>query len=163
VLARQTMHGGPRVYGTIAAVFGLGALIGALITASRARASRGLLVVACGAFGVTQLVLAPQHGLIAVSLSLLTTGIAYTIYTASTNALVQLATPGFLQGRVGGLYNYAFTATGPFGSLLAGWLCERGGTELAFITGGSAALAMAVLGLITRPWPMPTGTVHRRT
>ncbi len=55
VLARQTMHGSPRVYGTIAAVFGLGALIGALITASRSRASRTLLVVACAVFGVAQL------------------------------------------------------------------------------------------------------------
>lgn len=162
VLARQTMHGSPRVYGTIAAVFGLGALIGALITASRSRASRTLLVVACAVFGVAQLVLAPQHGLLAVSFALLATGIAYTIYTASTNALVQLATPGFLQGRVGGLYNYAFIASGPFGSLLAGWLCERGGTEFAFATGGVAAIAMAILGLVTRPWPMPAGTVRRR-
>ncbi len=163
VLARQTMHGGPQTYGWIAAVFGLGALIGALIAASRKRASRTFLLVACAAFGVGQIILAAQHTFFAVSLSLLATGIAYTIYTASTNSLVQLATPGFLQGRVGGLYNYVFLATGPLGSLLAGWLSEHGGTALAFATGGVAAIIMAAFGIATRPWPMPTGTVRRRS
>lgn len=161
VLARQTMHGGPNVYGTISAVFGFGAFIGAMIAASRARTSRTLLIGACAAFGAAQLVLAPQHSVLAVSLALFATGVAYTIYSASTNALVQLATPGFLQGRVGGLYNYVFLASGPIGSLLAGWLCERGGTLLAFAAGGAAAIAMAAAGIATQPWPMPTGTVRR--
>jgi len=161
VLAQQTMHGGPQTYGWIAAVFGLGALSGALIAASRSRASRGLLLTACAAFGIFQCVLATQHRFLPVALSLLVTGIFYTIYSASTNALVQLATPGFLQGRVGGLYSYVFLASGPVGSLLAGFLCERGGTELAFATGGIATIGMAIFGLLTRPWPMPTGTVRR--
>jgi MFS family permease len=163
VLAQQTMHGGPQTYGWIAAVFGLGALIGALVAAARTRASRTLLLTACAVFGIAQCSLAPQHGFVPVALALLATGVAYTIYTASTNAFVQLATPGFLQGRVGGLYNYVFLASGPFGSLLAGWLCERGGTELAFAAGGIATLAMTVLGLMTNPWPMPTGTARSRT
>ncbi len=162
VLALQTMHGGPQTYGWIAAVFGLGALIGALIAAAHARASRRLLLSACAVFGVAQCILAPQHHFFPVALALLATGIAYTIYTAGTNAFVQLATPGFLQGRVGGLYNYVFLASGPLGSLLAGWLCERGGTALAFATGGAAALVMALFGLLTNPWPMPTGTGRRR-
>jgi MFS family permease len=163
VLAQQTMHGGPQTYGWIAAVFGLGALIGALVAATRTRASRRLLLSACAVFGVAQCILAPQHHFVPVALALLATGVAYTIYTASTNAFVQLATPGFLQGRVGGLYNYVFLASGPLGSLLAGWLCERGGTELAFAAGGIATLAMTVLGVMTNPWPMPTGTARART
>jgi MFS family permease len=162
VLARQTMHGGPNVFGAISASFGFGAFIGALVAASRTRASRSLLIGACALFGAAQVVLAPQHHLLAVSLALFVTGVAYTIYSASTNALVQLATPGFLQGRVGGLYNYFFLASGPVGSLLAGWLSQRGGTKLAFAAGGIAALLMALLGVATQPWPMPTGTVRRR-
>ncbi len=163
VLAQQTLHGGAQTYGWIAAVFGLGALIGALIAATRTRASRTLLLVACAVFGIAQCVLAAQQRVFPVALALLVTGVAYTIYTAGTNAFAQLATPGFLQGRVGGLYNYAFIASGPIGSLLAGWLCERGGTTLAFTVGGVATLAMALLGLVTRPWPMPTGTARRST
>jgi MFS family permease len=162
VLAQQTLHGGAQTFGWIAAVFGLGAMIGALVAASRARASRTLLLCACAVFGVAQCVLALQDRVVPVALLLLLTGVAYTIYTAGTNAFVQLATPGFLQGRVGGLYNYAFIASGPIGSLLAGWLCERGGTALAFTVGGVATLAMLLVGLGSKPWPMPTGTAKRR-
>jgi MFS family permease len=162
VLAQQTLHGGAQTYGWIAAVFGLGAMIGALIAASRARASRRLLLGACAVFGIAQCVLALQVHVVPVALLLLITGVAYTIYTAGTNAFVQLATPGFLQGRVGGLYNYVFLSSGPIGSLLAGWLCERGGTGLAFTVGGIAALAMMLFGLATAPWPMPTGTAKTR-
>ncbi len=162
VLARQSMHGNAATFGYITAVFGFGAFVGALITASRRRASRGLLLVAATGFGATQVVLAPQHAFAGVAATLFAVGVCYTIYTATTNALVQLATPLFLQGRVGGLYSYVFLATGPVGSLLAGWLAQRGGTSLAFYTSGAAALLMAGIGLLTRPWPMPTGSVHAR-
>lgn len=162
VLANQTLHGDAKTYGLITACFGLGALVGALATASRLRASRGMLLLAAVGFGAAQLLVALSgRSLLAVAASLLLTGICYTMYTSSTNALVQLATPGFLQGRVAGLYNYVFLASGPVGSLLAGWLAEHG-TGLAFIAGGGSAIVMAAVGYALRPWPMPTGTVTVR-
>ncbi len=162
VLARYTLHGGPQTYGIITAVFGLGAFAGALVSASRTRASPKLLLAAAAGFGAAQVAVATQRSLAGVALALFVTGVCYTLYTSSSNALVQLATPGFMQGRVGGLYNYVFLATGPAGSLLAGWLCERGGAPWAFFAGGAAALAMALTGLLLSPWPMPTGTIRPR-
>ena len=162
ILAQQTLHGGPQIYGLITACFGFGAFIGALITASRARASPNLLLLAACGFGLTLLATAPQTSVLWVSVALFLNGICYTTYTASTNALVQLATPQYLQGRIGGLYTYLFLASGPFGSLLVGWLSERGGTELTFSVAGAVTLAMALFGIITRPWPMPSGSVRAR-
>lgn len=160
VLAKQTLGGDAKTYGLIAGCFGLGALVGALVTASRVRASRGLLLIAVAGFGVAELLIAAAGASTAlVSIALLLCGICYTIYTAGTNALVQLATPGFMQGRLAGLYTYVFLATSPFGGLLAGWLAERG-TGLAFYVGGGTAVAMALVGFALRPWPMPTGTVN---
>ena len=162
VLARQTMHGGAQTYGFIAAAFGLGAVAGAVFTAGRTRASRMLLLVAAAGFGASQLVVASQRSLLGVSAALIATGIFYAMYTASSNAIVQLATPGHLQGRIAGLYSYVFIASGPIGSLLAGDLSERGGAPLAFVAGGVAALVMAAVGWFAQPWPMPTGTVRAR-
>jgi len=162
VLARVTLHGGPQTYGFITSCFGLGAFSGALISASRRRASRNLLLAAAAGFGAGQLLVATQETAYGVAAALFATGICYTIYTSSTNALVQLATPGFLQGRVGGLYNYVFLATGPFGSLIAGRLADLGGARLTLLAGGGAALVMAAFGLAARPWPMPTGSVRPR-
>jgi MFS family permease len=162
VLARGTLHGTPQTYGFITAAFGLGAFAGALVAASRPRASPRLLLAAIAGFGAAQLLVASQAQSWGVAATLVLTGICYTLYTASTNALVQLATPGFLQGRVGGLYSYVFLATAPVGELIAGWLAEVGGAGLVLQVGGAAALAMAVLGFLLRPWPMPTGTVRPR-
>jgi MFS family permease len=161
VLARNTMHGGPQTYGFIAAMFGLGAFAGAIVAASRKRVSRVLLLAAAAGFGAAQLLVATQQSLLGVSVALFATGVCYTLYTASSNTIVQLAVPGHMQGRIAGLYNYVFLASGPFGSLLAGWLCERG-APLAFAAGGAAALLMAAFGFVLRPWPMPTGTVRPR-
>jgi len=162
VLARDTMHGTAQTYGFITAAFGAGAVLGAFITAGRTRASRGLLLVAAAGFGAAQLAVATQRSLLGVALALAATGVFYAIYTSSSNAIVQLATPPHIQGRISGLYSYVFIATGPVGSLIAGGLSERGGAPLAFIAGGVAALVMAAAGWLVQPWPMPTGTVRVR-
>jgi len=162
VLARITLHGGPQIFGFITSAFGLGAFIGAITAASRVRISRSLLLIALAGFGVGQVLVATQRSILGAVLALCATGICYTLYTANSNALVQLAAPPHLQGRIAGLYNYVFLASGPFGSLLAGWLAERGGAPLAFAVGGVAALVMAAAGFALRPWPMPTGTVRPR-
>jgi MFS family permease len=161
VLARNAMHGDAQTYGFITAMFGLGAFAGAIAAASRARVSRALLLGALAGFGAAQLVVATQRSLLGVSLALVATGVCYTLYTASSNTIVQLAVPARMQGRIAGLYNYVFLSSGPLGSLLAGWLAERG-APLAFVAGGVAAVAMALVGFVLRPWPMPTGTVRPR-
>ncbi len=158
VVARLTLHGGAQIFGAITACFGAGAFAGALTTASRGRASARVLIAAATGLGVAELILAAQSSVLGVSLALFATGICYTTYTANTNALVQMATPGFLQGRIAGLYGYLFLASGPFGSLLVGYLSERFGTGSAFLAGGIAALCMALVGVVTQPWPMP----HRK-
>ena len=45
-----------------------------------------------------------------------------------------------------GLYYYAWNGLAPLGALLVGWMCDRGGTELAFAVGGTTALLITVLG-----------------
>lgn len=150
LVASNTLNAGAEVYGLLTACFGAGALIGALVSASIGRASWPILLISAAGFGVGELVLAPQHTVIGAVLLLLLTGIFYTLYTSNTNTLVQLVTPGYLQGRVAGLYSYIFSSSNSFGSLLAGALADGGGTELAFFVAGGTALVCAVFGLIFR-------------
>jgi MFS family permease len=95
--------------------------------------------------------LAPQRTVLSVVALVIATGICYTIYTSTTNALVQLSAPPYLQGRVAGLYSYIFAGSSPFGALIAGSLAARGGTELAFLVAGCTALATAAFGMMARP------------
>ena len=111
-------------------------------------------------FGAAMLVIAPQRSLGMVLATLVVMGVAYTLYTSNSNALVQLSTPSHLQGRVIGLYSYIFNGTTVFGSLLIGVLCETGGTQLAFVVAGATALGMAFIGMFTaRRYHVPSPKV----
>jgi MFS family permease len=151
LVASVTLHADARVYGLITACFGAGALVGALISASIGRVSWPILLASAAGFGLGELLLAPQRTVISVVALVIATGICYTIYTSTTNALVQLSAPSYLQGRVAGLYSYIFAGSSPFGALIAGSLAARGGTDLAFLVAGFTALACAAFGVIARP------------
>jgi MFS family permease len=146
VLANQTLHAGPKAFGVLSAAFGAGALIGALVSAARARASWRALLVGAAGFGLCELLVAPAGSVSAAALLLFVTGVFFTVYTANSNATLQLDTPDHLRGRVLGLYYYAWNGTAPLGGLLVGWMCAHGGTELAFAVAGISGLAMAAVG-----------------
>ena len=59
LLASETMHVGPEGFGLLSAAFGLGALVGALVTATFREASWRLFATGATAFGVLAIALAP--------------------------------------------------------------------------------------------------------
>jgi MFS family permease len=144
VLARHTLEAGPNVFGLIAGCFGAGALVGGLLAAALSRASWKAIVAGAGGLGVAELVLAPQHSLLPAMVLLFCAGVCFTLYTANSNAVLQLRAPDHLRGRVIGFYYFAFNGLAPLGGLLTGWLAATGGTELAFgVAGGATALVAA--------------------
>jgi MFS family permease len=153
LLAKNTLDAGPRTFGIISAAFGAGALVGALSAAAVANARWRTMLLGAGGFGICELLIAPVHGVVAASILLFVCGVFFTSYTANANASIQLASPDHLRGRVLGLYYYAWNGLAPLGALLVGWLCDRGGTELAFGVGGICAIVMTAFGAkaITRP------------
>jgi len=153
LLAKNTLDAGPRTFGIISAAFGAGALVGALSAAAVANARWRTMLLGAGGFGICELLIAPVHGVVAASILLFVCGVFFTSYTANANASIQLASPDHLRGRVLGLYYYAWNGLAPLGALLVGWLCDRGGTELAFGVGGVCAIVMTAFGAkaITRP------------
>ena len=141
VLAKVTLHGQGYVYGFLSAVFGAGALAGALLAASRSRASLRLLLGGAALFTAATTLLGAANGVWIAGVLLFCVGAGFTAWSANSNATTQLAAPDHLRGRIIGLYFYAFNGTGPFAGLFAGWLCAVGGTQLAFLVGGIAGLA----------------------
>jgi MFS family permease len=143
VLAKQTLHSGPEIFGVVTACFGAGALVGALVSATISRASPRLLVGGTAAFGIAELALATQSTLAATAPLLFAAGLAFTLWTSNANSTLQLSTPDRLRGRMMGFYFFAFNGAGPAGGLLAGWLAATGGTALAFTVAGCAALVVS--------------------
>jgi MFS family permease len=145
LLASDTLDTGPEVFGILSACFGAGALIGALLSASLGRASWKALVAGTGGFSIALLALAPVATVWACGALLFVTGVCFTLWTSNANAILQLRAPDHLRGRVVSLYLWAFAGLAPIGGLLAGWLCDVGGTELSFAVAGTTGLAMTAL------------------
>ena len=155
VLAKQTLHAGPEVFGLLSAVFGVGALIGALVSAHMSRATMGTTVLGTAGFALCELLLAPIRSTSLAVVLLFVAGICFTTWSSNSNSLVQLAAPDHLRGRVIGLYFFAFAGTGAAGGILAGWLIAAGGTELAFAVAGLVGLSISLfVWLRSRTMPL---------
>jgi MFS family permease len=144
VLAKTTLDAGPEVFGLLSAVFGAGALLGALTSAHVSRATIGTTVIGSAGFGLSELLLAPVRSTSVACVLLFIAGFCFTTWSASSNSLVQLATPDHLRGRVIGIYFFAFAGTGTAGGILAGLLTAAGGTELGFAVAGIAGIATSL-------------------
>jgi MFS family permease len=165
LLASDTLHVGARAFGLLSAAFGAGALAGAIVTASLRRATFKAFVLGIVGFSVFMLVLAFVHDPISAGVILVFVGASFTLLAANANALVQLAAPDHLRGRLIALYLFAFVGLAPIGSLFSGWLVEVGGTPLAFSIAGLVGLvATAYAVLATRETerrPLERGSTAR--
>jgi MFS family permease len=144
LLASETLDTGPEVFGILSAFFGGGALVGALLSAALGRASWKVLVAGTGGFSLSLLALAPLATVWPVAILLFVTGACFSLWTANANSILQLGAPDALRGRVVSIYLWAFAGLAPIGGLLAGWLCEVGGTALSFTVAGSTGLVMTL-------------------
>jgi len=86
------------------------------------------------------LLLAPVRNEDVAGALLLVIGFCFSTWTANSQSVLQLTAPDHLRGRVLALYLFAFAGLTPIGALLAGWLAEVGGTELAFAVAGICGL-----------------------
>jgi MFS family permease len=145
VLAKQTLHSGPETFGILSGVFGVGALIGALVSAHVSRATMGTTALGSAGFALCQLLIAPVRTTAVVALLLFIAGIFFTTWSSNSNSLIQLSAPDHLRGRLIGLYFFAFAGTGTAGGIISGWLTEIGGTELAFAIAGIAGVSTSLL------------------
>lgn len=148
VLAGETLDAGPEVFGILSATFGAGALVGALLSATIARASFKLLLLGTAGFGLAELLLAPAQTLAVAAACLFAAGLCFTVWNANANASLQLRVPDAIRGRVLGLYFYAFLGFQPIGGLVSGWLADAGGTALAFAVGGTVTLVATGVALV---------------
>ncbi len=149
VLAAHTLASGPEVFGVLSASFGVGALAGALTSASLSRASLKLVLIGAFGFGASLVVLAPQRTVTGACLVLVLTGITFSLYGSQSNSSLQMIVPDRLRGRVLSLYGYVFFGTAPLGGLFTGWISGRFGTWLYLLIVGGVSVIAAIVGVIT--------------
>ncbi|MGH3110615.1 MAG: MFS transporter [Gaiellaceae bacterium] len=150
LLASETLSVGAEGFGLLSAAFGLGAMVGALATATFRGASWRLFAAGAVGFGVLALALAPVENAVLAGALLFAVGVSFTLFTANANALIQLGAPDVMRGRMIALFLFAFAGLAPIGGLFTGWLAEVGGTELAFSVAGLTTLASIAIASVLR-------------
>jgi MFS family permease len=148
VMTVKTLHSGPHTLGVLFGCFGIGALAGALYAASAERPRWRRSLISLGAFGIALLALGIFQSVWSAGALLVVGGAAFSIWTATSQAMLQVGSPDALRGRVVSLYLMVFGGLSPIGSLLSGWLADLGGTRLAFLIAGGAVSATAVYSAV---------------
>lgn len=145
-IAMQTLHGGAHTLGFLMTASGVGALIGALYLASRLSVV-GLEDVSAAAticFGLGLIGFAMSR-VLWLSLAILPlVGAGFMVQMASINTIIQTLVEERLRGRVMAFYVMAFLGTAPIGSLLAGIVAARIGSEYTILFGGSASVLVGI-------------------
>jgi MFS family permease len=146
LLARFTFHSGAQVYGLMTASMAIGAVIGGLIVARRARTGGRRLAIASAAFGTVILMTSVAPNLALVYLALAGTGAASIYFAAMANTSLQLATDTQHRGRVMSLYAIAFMGTTPMGGPMVGYIGQLFDPRAALAVGGLSAVVAAAYG-----------------
>ena len=131
LMSRSVFHTGASRFGVASAVFALGALIGALVAARRAKTGLRMMVVVGLAFNLLTILAAfmPTYWLLFLAI-LVPTGLTVIGFSTAANTSIQLNTPADMRGRVMGIYMLMFLGGAPIGSTLTGWVAEQFGTEV---------------------------------
>jgi MFS family permease len=162
VLAERTLDSGSTTFGILFAAFGLGSMTGGLTVASIARASWGNLVLGAVTFDLALLLLAPLHTVVAAAAVLFIVGLSFTFWMSNTQSILQLEAPDRLRGRIISLFFFAWAGVAPLSALVAGWLCNLGGTELALTVAGIGGLTtIGVASVLGRGFSVDSPRVPR--
>lgn len=144
LLATRVFHMGGSGYGLLLALFGIGALPGALL-ASRRRPSGhqvrvlGIVTGACVVISAT----APVEPVLFIGI--LATGASSIWMVAAANTLVQLRAEPELRGRVMGAWTVALPGTIPITALVAGGAADLFGPRVAYAGVGAVIAGVALL------------------
>lgn len=142
IIADTILHAGPFGLGILMGASGVGALLGALVLATRqgiAGLGRWVAIAAAG-FGLALMVFATSRNFwISVAL-LVPVGFMLMVQMAASNTLIQSMVPDRLRGRVMAVYSMMIMGMAPLGALVAGFLARNITAPGTVAAGGMACL-----------------------
>lgn len=147
IFADHILGGGPEHYGALMSASGFGAMLGALLLASRASlaGTSRWIALSVSAFGLMLIAFAVSHWFFVSIGVLMLVGFFQMIHMAAANTLVQAMVPDAYRGRVMALYSMMFLGMAPFGAVVAGYAAGAVGAPATVAAGGVAAIGAGVL------------------
>ncbi|MGQ9687845.1 MAG: MFS transporter [Desulfobaccales bacterium] len=153
ILARDVLGAGPRGFGLLMAVNGLGAFLGGLALARRLTrrppmpSFLGGLALFLG--GLLLLSLSRNYYLALGAMGF--TGVGMVAQLSTGNSLLQLNVPDQMRGRIMSVYSLIIIGSVPFGSMLYGIVATYLGPGLALTLGSLAAASVSGFIILRHP------------
>lgn len=153
IFADKILGGGSDTLGYLMGASGSGALIAALVLASRNEVF-GLgrwVALASGGLGLSLIMFSFSSNFWLSMLLLVPVGFSMMTQMSSSNTLIQAMVPDELRGRVMSVYSMMFMGMAPLGALMAGSLAEILGAQYTVALGG----AVCIVGSAIFGWKLP--------
>ena len=150
LFAKNVFKGNAGTFGAMSAVMGVGALAGALVSASRRKPTRKMLIASAFAVGIALILGAGAPTLALEMACLVLIGAFSIIFISTSNSMLQLNSEDSMRGRVMALYSVVFVGSAPVGGLLIGWVAQQFGPRYGFLLGGVASVVAASVALAIR-------------
>jgi MFS family permease len=153
VFAREILHTGPTGLGLLRTAPAVGAaIVSILLARNLLKRHTGLWMFACVAiFGLATVVFGLSSNFYVSLAALAVTGAGDMVSVYVRSAMVQLATPDNMRGRVGSLNSLFIGASNELGEFRAGMTAGAFGTVPAVVIGGCGTLAVVGLWM----WMFP--------
>ena len=153
VFAKDVLHGGPQTLGFLLGASGIGALVGALLLASRVSVvgTNKMLSIGTLIFGASLVGFSFSSHIVLSLILMLFTGFHMLLVMASSNIMLQTIAEEDKRGRIISLYVLALMGTAPFGSLLAGIVANHIGAPNTIMAGGIACMLASLFFYLKLP------------
>jgi MFS family permease len=159
LIASETLAGDSQTYGALMSALGLGAVVGSLILARRARTGLPIVLMWTCGLAATQVAVAASHSLVPLLVATFAYGVSAGLFSVTVISTLQMQTVEDMRGRVMALYSICFLGSSPVGGpafgALAGWI----GVSGALLTSASICAAVAVIAIIIWQVERPPGGV----
>jgi predicted MFS family arabinose efflux permease len=152
VFTDRVLNLGVTQYGFLMSLNGLGALLGALAMASRAkhgvRGSFLLWTMVC--LSAVQVLVSLSRGIVPAGFLIALIGALNIAFSNTANSTLQLGAQDDFRGRVMAFYMLVHNGATPLGNAFAGGMMQRFGGAAGFLSGGLASLLLVGVLLLTQ-------------
>jgi len=142
IFADRVLHAGAQGLGILMGATGIGALIAALLLASRT-ALKGFTIwipFAAAGFAVSLGGFAMSSNMALSCVAVLLAGFAVMIQVGASNTLIQSMVPDHLRGRAMSVYSMMYLGVGPLGAMVAGFAADAFGVRFTTLAGAVVCL-----------------------
>jgi MFS family permease len=145
LLAVQTFDGGPQAYGWLTAMLGLGAILGALLTASRVNSTAVSLLRTCLMYGVSCLLVALAPVFAFALAGTVLVGLSNTSFNTHARALMLISAEPQMRGRAMAVHAVLFMGGAPVGAIPIGVVCDVAGARAGMLVAAVSSLLVAAV------------------